>query len=179
MLFLLASLVGNIGLWNVYTCVGAFWTDVHQLSLHEIGLAALVQGLGGLAGSWLMSTPLGKVSPRRLLIVARFVCGLLSCAPFVLPISTVATVVCFTLSYTVGGMGTIASTLQLTRDVPSARATALTLNGAAWSIGIALGAASGGLALALGGYGLLGVMAFSTFAAASGLLLISDRVAPA
>jgi predicted MFS family arabinose efflux permease len=178
MLFLLASLVGNIGQWNVYTYTGAYWTDVHQLSLHEIGLTALVQGFGGLAGSWLMSTPVGKISPRRLLIVSRFLGGLMCAAPFVLPMPVVAAVACFTLSYVVGGMGAIASTLQLTRDVPSARATALTLNGAAWSIGIALGAASGGLALALGGYDMLGIMAFSTFAAASGLLLISDRVAP-
>ena len=71
-------------------------------------------------------------------------------------------------------MGAIATTLALT-DTPTARATVLTLNGAAWSVGIALGAASGGLFLTLGGYGLLGVGAFATLIVAAGLLLLSDR----
>lgn len=176
-LFLLASLIGNIGQWNVQTYSGAFWVDEHQLSLQEVGLAALVQGLGGLVGSWLMNTPIGRVPPRRLLVVVRLGTGLLIAAPFVLPIPTLAAVACFTLGYVLGGMGTMASTLALTTDVPTARATALTLNGAAWSIGIALGAASGGLALTLGGYIALGLCAVSTLALAAGLLVWADRAA--
>ena len=178
-LFLLASLIGNIGQWNVQTYIGAFWIEEHGLSLHEVGLAALVQGLGGLAGSWLMSSRLGQVSPRQLLVVVRIGTGLLIAVPFILPISTLAAVACFALGYVLGGMGTIASTLALTNDVPTSRATALTLNGAAWSVGIALGAATGGLALVLGGYVALGVCALVTMAAASGLLLLADQVGSA
>ena len=175
-LFVLASLVGNIGQWNIMTYQGAFWIEQHHLTLHEVGLAALVQGIGGLAGSWLMNTRLGAVPPRRLLIFVRTVTGLLIAAPFVLPIPTLGAVICFAIGYVAGGMGTIATTLALS-DAPTARATVLTLNGAAWSVGIALGAATGGLALTLGGYGLLGVCAFTMLAAASGLLLLSDRPA--
>lgn len=178
-LFLVASLVGNIGLWNVYTYSGAFWTDVHQLSLQEIGLTALVQGIGGLTGSWLMSSRLGRISPRKILMFGRVTTGALIAAPFVFPAPTLVAVALFALGYVVGGMGTIASTLALTHDIPNARATVLTLNGAAWSVGIALGAASGGLALTFGGYGALGICAFSTMAAASLLLTIADRTAPA
>ena len=177
-LFLASSLIGNIGQWNVFTYAGAYWTDVHQLTLHEIGLAALAQGIGGLFGSWLMSTPLGRMPPRRLLIVSRIVSGSLFCAPFIVLMPTGAAVVTFTLAQMLGGMVAIATTLQLTRDVPTARATALTLNGAAWSIGIAIGAASGGLALVLGGYEVLGTLALSTFLIAAGLLVLSDRVVP-
>lgn len=174
-LFLAASLVGNVGLWNVQTYLGAFWIEQHGLTLHQVGWAVLVQGLGGLAGSWLMSSPIGRLPPRRLLVVNRLGTGLLIAAPFVLPIPTLAAVACFALGYVLGGMGTIATTLALTSDAPAARATTLTLNGAAWSVGIALGAASGGLALALGGYVALGLCAVSTMAMASGLLLLSAR----
>jgi len=174
LLFLLASLIGNIGQWNIATYQGAFWIEQHGLTLHEVGLAALVQGIGGLAGSWLMNTPLGAIPPRRLLVYVRVLTALLIAAPFILPISTFGAVACFALGYVAGGMGTIATTLALT-DTPTARATVLTLNGAAWSVGIALGAASGGLFLTLGGYGLLGVGAFTTLVIASGLLLMSDQ----
>jgi predicted MFS family arabinose efflux permease len=133
-----------------------------------------VQGIGGLAGSWLMNTPLGAIPPRRLLVFVRVITAFLIAAPFVLPISVSGAVACFALGYVAGGMGTIATTLALT-DTPTARATVLTLNGAAWSVGIALGAASGGLLLTLGGYGLLGLGAFTTMAVASGLLLLSER----
>jgi predicted MFS family arabinose efflux permease len=173
-LFLAASLVSNIGQWNVSTYQGAFWIGEHHLTLQQVGWAALVQGIGGLAGSWLMSTPLGRVSPRRLLVYNRLGSGLLMAAPFLLPLPTLAAVICFALAYVLGGMGTIASTLALA-DAPTARATVLTLNGAAWSVGIALGAASGGLALVLGGYIALGVCALTTLVVASWLLLLSDR----
>ena len=175
-LFLLASLVGNIGQWNIMTYQGAFWIELHHLTLHEVGLAALVQGIGGLAGSWLMNTPLGAIPARRLLIYVRVVTAVLIAAPFILPIPTLGAVACFAFGYVAGGMGTIATTLALA-DTPTARATVLTLNGAAWSVGIALGAATGGLMLTLGGYGLLGAGAFLTLAAASGLLLLSDQPA--
>ena len=59
-LFLAASLVSNIGQWNVTTYQGAFWIGEHHLTLQQVGWAALVQGIGGLAGSWLMSTPLPR-----------------------------------------------------------------------------------------------------------------------
>ncbi|MGE3271763.1 MAG: MFS transporter, partial [Chloroflexota bacterium] len=175
-LFLLASLIGNIGLWNIQTYQGAFWVEEHQLSLHQIGLAALVQGCGGLVGSWLMSTRVGAISPRRLLVINRFGTGILIALPFVVPVPTLVAVACFALGYVMGGMGTIASTLALS-DAPTGRATVLTLNGAAWSVGISLGAATGGLALTLGGFELLGVCAFASMAVASGLLRLSERPA--
>ena len=175
-LFLLASLIGNIGQWNIMTYQGAFWIEHHHLTLHEVGLAALVQGIGGLAGSWLMNTPLGVIPARRLLIYVRVVTAILIAAPFILPIPKLGAVACFAFGYVAGGMGTIATTLALS-DSPTARATVLTLNGAAWSVGIALGAATGGLMLTLGGYELLGIGAFLSLAAASGLLLLSDRPA--
>lgn len=174
MLFMLASLIGNIGQWNMATYLGAFWIDQHQLTLHEVGLAALVQGLGGLAGSWLMSTPIGAIRPRRLLVINRLATGVLIALPFVLPIPTIAAVACFALASFGSGMGAIATALALT-DAPTSRATVLTLNGAAWSVGIALGAATGGLSLTLGGFGLLGACAFATLAIAAGLLLLSER----
>lgn len=178
-LFLAASLIGNIGLWNVQTYIGAFWIEQHGLTLQEVGLAALVQGLGGLAGSWLMSSPVGRLPPRRLLVIVRLGTGLLIATPFILPLPTLAAVAFFAVGYVLGGMGTIATTLALTTETPTARATTLTLNGAAWSVGIALGAASGGLALALGGYTALGLCAVGTLGVASVLLVLSARPAPA
>ncbi|MCC7367742.1 MAG: MFS transporter [Chloroflexi bacterium] len=173
-LFVLASLIGNIGQWNMATYQGAYWVEQHGLSLHQVGLAALAQGVAGLIGSWMMSTPMGRIRPRRILLVNRFLTGLLIAIPFVFPIPTLAAGICLMLASYGSGMGTIASTLALA-DAPTSRATVMTLNGAAWSVGIALGAASGGLALTVGGWWLLGVSAFGTLGIAAALLLISDQ----
>ena len=104
----------------------------------------------------------------------RYASELLIALPFVLPIPTIAAVACFALASFGSGMGAIATALALT-DAPTSRATVLTLNGAAWSVGIALGAATGGLSLTLGGFGLLGVCAFATLAIAAGLLLLAAQ----
>ncbi|MCC6176496.1 MAG: MFS transporter [Chloroflexi bacterium] len=180
-LLIVSSLFGNIGLWHIYTYVGAFWVLEHGLSLQEVGWTSLVQGLGGLSGGWLMSGRIGRIAPRRLIVFGRVGGGLLMALPFVIPIPTAAAVACLAVAYVLGSFQTIATSLVLANESPAGRATTLTFNGAAWSVGIALGASLGGLALSLGGFKAVGVSAYTAFLVASLLTYISGhpRLQPA
>ena len=57
------------------------------------------------------------------------------------------------------GLYGVPSLLVLNAETPAGRATTMTLNSAAMSLGTALGGMLGGVALALGGYTALGVCA--------------------
>jgi MFS transporter, DHA1 family, inner membrane transport protein len=62
-----------------------------------------------------------------------------------------------TVGLIANGASNVATVVLLTHAAPTARATTLTVNGSAMSLGSALGGALGGLLLATGGYGLVGI----------------------
>lgn len=175
-LLILSSLVCNIAYWNVITYVGAFWIEEHGLSLHEVGLVTLAMGVGGLSGSWLVSSPLGRLNPYLMAALGRVGANVLFGIPLVFWVPTPVAVLCFALASALTGYATVASSLILTNDsAPGARATTLTANGAAWSFGLSLGAASGGLALTLGGYPALGLHALAMIIIGGGLIMLAGQ----
>lgn len=68
------------------------------------------------------------------------------------------------------GAYTIGNAMVLTAETPAGRATTMTLNSSALSLGVALGGAFGGLALVVGGYQALGVCAPICSAAAAAII---------
>ena len=165
LLLILHSLVGNCGIWCVYTYIGAFWIQEHGLTIQQVGLVTLVQGLGFLCGSLTMSGPFGKVSPRVLLVWGRIASGLMMTGIFILPAPTPVGVLMMALGAWTSALSTIATTLVLANESPAGHATTMTLNGSAWSVGIALGASLGGVVLALGGWVALGLLGLAFFLA--------------
>jgi predicted MFS family arabinose efflux permease len=68
------------------------------------------------------------------------------------------------------GVSVVLGADLLAAETPAARATTQTLNGSALSLGLALGAALGGLALSLGGYPAIGLCALGFTLAAAWLV---------
>ena len=113
-------------------------------------------GLGVLLGQLLAGGRIGR-KPPKVVIWSRMLSGVFMGAALFLPIPALATVVVATLGLIANGASNVATVVLLTHAAPTARATTLTVNGSAMSLGSALGGALGGLLLATGGYGLLGI----------------------
>lgn len=176
LLLIVHSLVGNCGLWCVYTYIGAYWIQVHELTIQQVGLVTFVQGLGFLSGSLMMSGRLGRLPPRTLLVGGRIASGLLMTGIFILPAPTSVGVVMLALGGWMGALSTVATTLVLANESPAGHATTMTLNGSAWSFGIAIGASLGGVVLALGGWPALGALGLGFFLVAAGLGWLSGTI---
>jgi MFS transporter, DHA1 family, inner membrane transport protein len=177
-LLLLHSMIGNAGLWCVYTYVGAYWMQAHDFTIQQVGLVSFIQGCGFLAGSLSMgSGPMGRIAPRTLLVGGRVGSGLLMTGVFLLPLPAPVGVLMLAVGGWLGALSTIATTLLLSSESPAGRATTMTLNGSAWSVGIAVGASLGGLVLALGGWVALGATGLFFFLAGAVFGWLSGTVA--
>ena len=151
-----AAWLGNGALWLLLTYVAAFYVQEHGFSTQDIGWTYLVCGSGVMVGQLLAGGRIGR-NPRALVIWSRVVSGVFMGSALFLPIPALATVAVATIGLIANGASNVATVVLLTHAAPTARATTLTVNGSAMSLGSALGGALGGLLLATGGYSLLGV----------------------
>ncbi len=152
---IVAAWLGNGALWLLLTYVAAFYVQQQGFSTQEVGWTYLVCGLGVMVGQLLAGGRIGK-HPRRLVIWSRIVSGVFMGSTLFLPIPALATVAVATVGLIANGASNVATVVLLTHTAPTARATTLTVNGSAMSLGSALGGALGGVLLATGGYALLG-----------------------
>jgi predicted MFS family arabinose efflux permease len=156
-------------MWAVWTYVAAFFVERHQLGSQEVGWMYLVTGVAALLGTLLAGGRPGR-RPRRLLIGARTGSALLVAPALILPVPVliaVALLAAALMLHTASGLATVN---LLSEEAPTGRATSLTLNSSALSLGAALGSALGGLALEIGGYSMLGVLAAGLGLSAAGLV---------
>ena len=93
---------------------------------------------------------------------------------FIVPAPTPVGVLMMALGAWTGALSTIATTLVLANESPAGRATTMTLNGSAWSVGIALGESLGGVVLALRGWVALGALGLAFFLAGAFLGWLSE-----
>ena len=165
-----ASLLGNAGVWAAWTYVGAFFIEQHGYTSQQVGWVFMVAGVAVLLGSLAMGGRLSTAPLRPLLIGSRVASGLLTGAALLAPLPALAAASLLTLGLVMTGISMVAIPLLLTQETPAGRATTLTLNGSAYSVGIALGGGLGGLLLALSGYSAIGLSALLLLAAAGGLV---------
>ena len=156
MALILAAWLGNGALWLLLTYVAAFYVQQHGFSTQEVGWTYLVCGLGVMLGQLLAGGPIGR-KPGALVIWSRVVSGVFMGSAMFLPIPALATVALATIGLIANGASNVATVVLLTHAAPTARATTLTVNGSAMSLGSALGGALGGVLLATGGYALVGI----------------------
>jgi predicted MFS family arabinose efflux permease len=152
---LLATVVGEAGLWCSTTYLAAFLVQRHGFGIEDVGwvfLAISVLVLSGtvLAGGWV------GADPRSLSLVSRAWAALSLGAALVLPLPWPVSVGLVLIAAPTFGMAGLATTLVLTAVSLAGRATTLSLSSAATGFGTALGGIVGGLMLALGDYPALG-----------------------
>ena len=164
-----ATLLGNASLWMVLSYIGAFYVQRHGFGIQQVGLATIPPGVALVAGSLIAGGRIGAAPLRPLVAGGRIACAVLLGAALLLPLSAGLVIALHTLNAGLMSVTMVATILLLTAESPAGRATTLTLNGSANSLGIALGGALGGLLLALGDYPTLGLGALALGGAGAAL----------
>jgi MFS transporter, DHA1 family, inner membrane transport protein len=171
------TLTGGISVWLMATYAGAYYSARFDFTIQQIGWVYLVPGAMLVVGSLAAGGRIGALPLRPLLAVVRILSGLAVAVMFILPVSVLASLLMLLVQGFTTGVGAVAVALLLTRESPAGRATTLTLNVAAISLGTAAGSALGGALLAVGGFWLLGTASLM-FGCLSAVLAVAVRDAP-
>ena len=147
-----SSLLRSGAAWAWFTYFGAYLVEVRHLSVQQAGWGYTGVGLGFFLGSLLSGGRLGHLPPRALLIVTALIQGLVLLNPVVPGLPLLLVLVLSGAGSLMMGIANVTVTLLLGRESPAGRATTMTANQAAFSLGSASGGALGGLMLALSGY---------------------------
>jgi DHA1 family inner membrane transport protein len=165
-----ASALSSMGVWTMWTYLGAFTVQQHGFTTQQVGWAYMVTALGIIPGTLAVGGRLGRLPLRPLLVSSELGLGLLMAAGLTLPVPGAVAVGLMTLAGVMAGVRQVASSTLLTEETPAGRATTMVLNRSAISLGTALGSAMGGLLLAVSGFGALGLSALLCCCASAGLV---------
>jgi predicted MFS family arabinose efflux permease len=152
-----ASLLGSAGIWIMATYVGAFYDDRHGYTTAQIGWVFFVPGVTIFLGTLATGGRIGALPLRPVVMLTRVVTGVIIAAVFVLPLHALVGIGLFGIQGFTTAIALVAVVLLLMRESPASRATTLTLNTVALSLGYALGSMLGGALLAIGDYELIGL----------------------
>jgi DHA1 family inner membrane transport protein len=155
-------------LWflGMLTYIGAYLGDELGLETSEVGLYYLLGGTGASIGNILGGTRIVAASPRMVIAMVNVAGGI------VIGLELIATppviVLLVPLGALLSGMASVSSTSLLAVESPAGAGTTMALNASLLNAGGAIGAAVGGILLAIGGYGAmaLGLPVFAMLAAA-------------
>lgn len=147
-----SSLLRSGAAWAWFTYYGAYLVQVRHLGVQQAGWAYTGVGLGFFLGSLLAGGRLGHLPPRALLVGTALLQALTLLNPLVPGLSIPVVLALNSLGAAMMGIANVTVTLLLGQESPAGRATTMTANQAAFSVGSAAGSALGGLLLALSGY---------------------------
>jgi DHA1 family inner membrane transport protein len=153
-----SSLIRNVGVWALFTYLGAFLVQSYELSAAEVGWAFTATGIGNFAGSMATGGPLGRFPLRILAITAPVLIACCLGAVTLLPVSLALAIVLLILGFVGNGVGIVSHNTLLVDGSPAGRATTTSLNQTCMSLGGAIGSSVGGLLLATGGFPSIGLL---------------------
>jgi predicted MFS family arabinose efflux permease len=151
-----ASFVNNASIWSIITYLGLFYVERYGFALEEVAWVFLVGGLALFLGAILAGQALRWGSPRAVLVVTRIVGGVLPGLGLIFVVPAPVAAVLLAVGLLALGIGGVVTADVIAMNAPDGPASVMTVNGSALSLGLALGAALGGLALSQGGYAALG-----------------------
>jgi predicted MFS family arabinose efflux permease len=152
-----ATLLGQVGFWATLTYLSAFLVHIYGLSISEAGAVYGAGGLGLLLGNVAASGPLGRLPLRTVLATNRLIQVPLLFGILVLNVPVLAIVILLLVVGLLQGAATALGMTLVSMDSPAGRATTVTLNQPALTLGVALAGAVGGLVLAFASYQVLGM----------------------
>jgi predicted MFS family arabinose efflux permease len=174
-----ANLFWAIGWMGFIVYVGAYLMNVHGISLQVIGYLYMWGGAWSFAGNRL-SRPLLRIgSPAMLFILSGVLMGTFTFAMLALAPNLITVVILMVPVAIGGGIWLPLITILVSEAAQSGQGTAMMLRAFTWAMGAALGAAFGGVLIAWGGYALLGVGLGIFALMASGMAMLSPRLAVA
>lgn len=167
--FQISNLLRAIGWGAAITYISAYLVDVHGMSLAGIGYIYFITGVGYFFGTRLGDGRYQRITNLRTMFgISNGLMGVMLAVLFIVDTSLWVLVLPLTIGVAAGGVGFVTLTILIAEESPSHPATAMMMRQSGFSMGLAGGAAAGGLALALGGFNLLGIGVLA-FAIASAL----------
>ena len=163
---------------GVLTYLGAFLADRFGLDPSGVGLAYMVTGVGVFLGNALGASRFGPIPLRWRVAGGAALQGALLAALFALPLALVTAVVVLFVTAFAGAVTFVAVATLLIDESHAGAGTTMVLNGSVFNLGSAVGAASGGGLLAVGGYEAAGIGLASFAVLAALLVLATGRSAP-
>lgn len=173
-----SSLLRSGAAWAWFTYYGAYLVEARHLDIQQAGWGYTGVGLGFFAGSLLGGGRLAQLPPRALLVGTALVQALTLLNPLAPGLALPAVLALNALGAAMMGVANVTATLLLARESPAGRATTMTANQAAFSLGSAAGSAVGGLLLARSGYAAIAAVV-PAFCLVAALLVWSCRPRPA
>ncbi|MEJ7901339.1 MAG: hypothetical protein WKF63_05795, partial [Thermomicrobiales bacterium] len=157
-------------LWflGLLTYLGAYLGDELGLTTRQVGLAYMLGGTGSTIGSFIAGTRLMERRAREIVALAN-VCGGLLLGVMLSgssPLVAFTLLPCTAAMASIGGVG-VATLLAV--ESPAKQGTTMALNASLLNAGASGGAAIGGVMIAVGGYGLMGI-GLPTFALAAAVV---------
>ena len=172
-----ATFLRGTFIWILATYLGAFLIEEHGLSSQQAGFGYTGLGTGHFLGSLLAGRRLGTLPPRPLIGGLMPLAALGFTAALVAPVGPAVAIGLAACGTMLLGIVEATSMTLLISASPAGRATTMTANQSANSLGTAVGGGVGGLLLATGGYRALG-LGIPIFAAAAVLVLWASRPRP-
>ena len=156
LILVVAACLENTGVNVMWTYYGAFYVQQHGFGVEQVGWVSLAAGLGVLLGQTAAGTRFGR-RPQILFIVGCAGSGSLIGLSVMLAIPASDSITLMIIGWLLHGLVMVTTVVLLVGQSPVGRATTLSFYGSAMSLGMAMGAVLGGLALALAGFFALGV----------------------
>jgi DHA1 family inner membrane transport protein len=167
----LLAVAGLRAVWmlGLVTYIGAYLRDDLGLSTERVGLYYLVAGIGTTLGSLAGGSRFAAIRPRPTIAALNLIGGALVAT--VLVSSASMALALLPLAATIGVMASVGITALLAVESPAEPGTTMVLNTSLLNLGAAVGAAVGGVLIAVGGYGAMAV-GLPVFALAAAILTI-------
>jgi len=156
LILIVAAALENTGVNAMWTYYGAFYLQRHGFNIEQVGWVSLAAGFGVFLGQIAAGTRLGE-RPHALFIGGCAGSGSLIGLSVMLGLPATAAMALMATGWLLHGLTMVSAVVLLVGQSPAGRATILTLYGSAMSLGMALGAVFGGVALAVADYFALGV----------------------
>lgn len=166
-------------LWflGMLTYIGAYLGEELGLETSEVGLYYLLGGSGSTLGAFLAGTRLAASRPRMAIAVANLAGG--GVIALTLIASAPITAVLLPLGAMLSGFASVGITSLLAAESTGGAGTTMALNASLLNAGGAIGAAVGGILLAIGGYGAMAMGLPVVAILAAVIVLWPPRLAPA
>ncbi|HLT19310.1 MAG TPA: MFS transporter [Thermomicrobiales bacterium] len=167
----LLSLLRSFVISGLAIYAGAYYQEILGFSARQVGIAFMLEGGGSVLGNLAGGGRLGSLDQRRTFAIGSLLIGAGALTIYTLrPEPYLVVALAMGMAF-VAGITFTSITAMLAGERTLGPATTMVLNISTIALGAALGSATGGLLIRIGGYELIGIAALGAMAAVAALAI--------